>query len=228
MNKELFIKLLTKKNLVKDEKCIDKFDTYFDFLIQENAKYNLTSITNYEDVLEKHFYDSLSILLSANLQGKTIDIGSGGGFPGVPLKIANDNINLTCLDATAKKMNYINELSNKLDIKVDTVVARAEEYKEQYDNVIARGVASLNVLLELVCDIVKGDGLVIAMKGSHYQEELDQAKNAINTLGYQLINEYKYTLPSDESERTNLVFRKVKPHSPKYPRNYSQIKKKPL
>lgn len=228
MNKELFCELLKEKNIEINTKTLEKLDTYFDFLVSENKKYNLTSILNYEDVYEKHFYDSISILFNNKLTGSTIDIGSGGGFPGVPLKIVDNEIDLTCLDATNKKMEFINQLSNKLDIDVKTVVARAEEYDQKFDNVIVRGVASLNIILELAANLIKQNGILIAMKGSKYQEELDLAKNAINKLGYKLINIYEYTLPSENAKRVNLVFRKIKNHDPKYPRNYSQIKKKPL
>lgn len=228
MDKNLFINELVAKGINLDVNKLDLFNRYFEFLVNENKKYNLTALTSIDDVYEKHFYDSLSLLFNHNLEGSVIDVGSGGGFPSMPLKIVNPSLDLTVFDATAKKIEFIEKLSTLLNLDVKTICARAEEYKGSFDYVLARGVAPLNILLELVANLVKKDGVVIAMKGSKYNEELDEAKDAIKTLGYKLIKEETYTLPNENSLHCNLYFKKVKDHDLKYPRNYGRIKKKPL
>ena len=224
MDKIKFSELLSKQNIILNQTQSIQFDKYFAFLVQENAKYNLTTITDEEGVYEKHFYDSLSILFNHSLDGSVLDVGSGGGFPSVPLKIINPNMDLTILDSTNKKINFINSLANELNLNIKTVCARAEEHKQNFDYVIARGVAPLNILLELCCDLVKPNGYLIAMKGSRYLEEIEEAKNAIKTLGYELVSIQEYVLPTENSKHYNILLKKTKNHSNKYPRNYSKIK----
>ena len=228
MDKNEFLKELEKRNIVLSEKQKNQFNYYYFFLVTENKKYNLTALTLESEVYEKHFYDSLSLLFENDLKGSVIDIGSGGGFPGMPLKIVKEDLDLSVLDATNKKVEFVRQLSLKLDLDIKTICARAEEYDGQYDNVIARGVAPLNILLELCCKLVKQDGYLIAMKGAKYQEELESAKNAIKILGYKLVKVYEYQLPSEQDKRCNLYFQKIKNQGLKYPRNYSKIKKQPL
>lgn len=228
MDKNDFYRALEEKKIKLSEQQKQQFAYYYYFLTSENLKYNLTSLVLEGDVYEKHFYDSLSLMFEGGLEGSIIDVGSGGGFPGLPLKIVNPKLDLTILDSTNKKIDFINLLAPKLKLDVKTVCARAEEHTGQYDVVLARGVASLNVLLELCCNLIKDKGVLIAMKGSKYQEELDEAKNAIKTLGYELVKTYVYVLPSNNDKRCNLYFKKIKKHGSKYPRSYSKIKKQPL
>ena len=228
MDKIKFNELLEKQNIILNPTQSNQFEKYFAFLVQENAKYNLTTITDEAGVYEKHFYDSLSILFKNPLNGSVLDVGSGGGFPSVPLKIVKPEMDLTILDSTNKKINFINCLASELGLSINTVCARAEEHQQSFDYVIARGVAPLNILLELCCNLVKHNGHLIAMKGSRYLEEIEEAKNAIKTLGYEILEIQEFTLPTENSKHYNILFKKVKNHSNKYPRNYSKIKKASL
>ncbi len=220
--------LYLKETYKLNDLQMNNFEELFNILIAENAKYNLTTILDKEAVYEKHFYDSLSILLNNSLEGTLVDVGSGGGFPGIPLAIALPNLKVTYLDSNNKKINYIKLVSEKLNLDSSYIIGRAEECSNKFNYVSARGVASLNILLELVANLIKDNGIFIAMKGSNYKEELENSKNAINKLGYEIINIQEYYLPFEKSMHCNIYFRKIKSHDPKYPRPYSQIKKKPL
>ena len=228
MDKQTLLKELESRRVMLNEKQRNQFAYYYYFLTTENAKYNLTSLVLESEVYEKHFYDSLSLLFDNDFEGSVIDVGSGGGFPGLPLKIVKPELDLTFLDATKKKVDFIDALATKLNLDVKTVCARAEEHQEKYDYVIARAVAPLNILLELCANLLKKGGTLIAMKGSHYQEELDEAKTAIKTLGYELDHVYEYNLPSENDMRCNIFLKKARDHNAKYPRNFSKIKKQPL
>lgn len=231
MKKEEFVQHLKENNINLNEQQIEQFAYYFKRLVEQNKLHNLTSITDEEGVYEKHFYDSLSVGFDFSLDNlDVVDVGSGGGFPGMPLQIAFPSMKLHILDSTAKKIIFLASLSEELNLEhVEPIVARAEEYHDKkFDVVTARGVASLNVLLELCVNLVKKDGYLVALKGSRYEEELKEAKNAIKTLGYELVKKQTYTLPDEGSTRCNLFFKKVKEHDKKYPRNYGSLKKKPL
>lgn len=230
MPKSNFKEALKKQNIDLNEETIKKFDEYYTLLVNENEKYNLTAITNEDDVFDKHFYDSLSMLFYYDLKDKKLlDVGAGAGFPSLPLKIVEDSIDLYVLDSTQKRMMFIEMLKEKLSLnKVTTLVARAEEYKEQqFDIVTARGVAKLNVLLEICCDLVKENGLVIFLKGSNYLNEINEAKQAMKTLGYTLIETKEYQM-FDDTIHYLVTLQKSKKHSNKYPRSYAKIKKQPL
>lgn len=231
MNKELFKVELEKKGINLSEQQHDQFAYYFKRLVEQNKLHNLTSITDEEGVYEKHFFDSISVGFGFDLNNlDVLDVGSGGGFPGMPLRIAFPNMKLSILDSTAKKIVFLDNLAKELELdNVTPIVARAEEYKDKkFDVVTARGVANLTMLLELVCDLVKKDGYFVAMKGSKYLEELEAATNAIKVLGFSLERKVEYKLPDEESFRCNLYFKKIKNHDPKYPRNFGTMKKKPL
>ena len=203
---------------------------YFNLLVIENKKYNLTSITDEPAVFEKHFFDSLSASKIINLENKTIvDIGAGAGFPLIPLKILIPSLKATLIDATLKKVNFMEAVIKQLGLKdIKVVNARAEEQQGEFDIVIARAVAPLNELTELACNLVKLNGHLIAMKGSNYKVELKQAENALGVLGFELVNVQPYLLPTEQAERNNLLFKKVKKHDGRYPRSYSKISKQPL
>ena len=231
MNKELFKVELTKQGIELSEQQNEQFAYYFKRLVEQNKLHNLTSITDEEGVYEKHFFDSISVGFGFDLNNlDVLDVGSGGGFPGMPLRIAFPNMKLSILDSTAKKIVFLDNLAKEMKLEnVTPIVARAEEYKDKkFDVVTARGVANLTMLLELVCNLVKKDGYFVAMKGSKYQEELDAASNAIKVLGYKLVKKTEYKLPDEDSSRCNLYFKKVKEHDNKYPRNFGTMKKKPL
>lgn len=200
-------------------------------VIEQNQVMNLTAITEPAQVARLHLLDSLSVLKAAPLQGKrVIDVGCGAGFPGVPLKIACPDMELTLLDSLGKRMVWLVQCLETLGISAECVTARAEEAvadrRERYDFAVSRAVARLNVLLELTAPYVKVGGAVLAMKGSAAREELDEAKNAIRRLGLRL--ERRVDIPIGEAVHTVLVLRKIAPTPPQYPRRYAKIKQAPL
>lgn len=228
--KEMFKNL---KITLTDEQ-INAFKTYYDFLISENKKYNLTGITEYEEVLIKHFYDSLTLLKVNDFKDvvTVADIGSGAGFPGIPLKIINPGIKLTLVESQTKKANFLKELITLLKLNnVDVVNKRAEEFaqhnKEKFDIVTARAVAPLNILNELTLPLVKVGGLFLAMKGDNYEEELKNAKNGIMVLGGSIKNVVNFDLPLQFGKRTIIIIKKTRSVN-KYPRQYRRIKNNPL
>jgi 16S rRNA (guanine527-N7)-methyltransferase len=207
------------------------FRKYYEFLIQENKKYNLTAITNEEEVYYKHFYDSLT-LIKTNLikEGVSLcDIGSGAGFPGIPLKIIYPNLKLTIVESQTKKTEFLKKLVIFLELdNVEIINKRAEEYAhtKYFDIVTARAVADLSILNELCLPLVKKGGYFIAMKGN-YEEELKRTLNGINILGGKLIEVLSFELPKEMGKRNLIIIKKEKMVQG-YPRAFSQIKKKPL
>ena len=200
-------------------------------VVEQNKVMNLTAITEPTQVAKLHLLDSLSVLTVEDLRGKTvIDVGCGAGFPGVPLKIACPEMELTLLDSLGKRMHWLSEILPQLGVEATCITARAEEaianLRETYDVATSRAVARLNILLELTAPYVKVGGVVLAMKGTAAQEELEEAKTAINRLGLKL--EKVETFPLEETAHTVIVLRKVAPTPPKYPRRYAKIKQAPL
>ena len=200
-------------------------------VIRQNEVMNLTAITEPEQVAKLHLLDSLTVLTLADLRGKrVIDIGCGAGFPGVPLKIACPEMDLTLLDSLGKRMTWLEGVLPTLGVSAQCVTARAEEavvkQRECFDYATSRAVARLNILLELCAPYVKVGGAVLAMKGTAAQEELQEAKNAIRRLGLKL--ETVREFPWDGTAHTVIVLRKVAPTPPQYPRRYSKIKQMPL
>ena len=200
-------------------------------VVEQNKVMNLTAITEPEQVAKLHLLDSLSLLTVENLAGKkVIDVGCGAGFPGVPVKIACPEAELTLLDSLGKRMTWLESVLPGLGVDATCITARAEEAvvsrREQYDIATSRAVARLNILLELTAPYVKVGGAVLAMKGTAAQEELEEAKNAIKRLGLKL--EQVKEFPVDGTAHTVIVLRKVAPTPPKYPRRYAKIKQSPL
>ena len=200
-------------------------------VIEQNKVMNLTAITQPEQVAKLHLLDSLSLLTLTDLRGKqVIDVGCGAGFPGVPLKIACPEAQLTLLDSLGKRMTWLETVLPQLGVDAQCVTARAEEAvttrREQYDVATSRAVARLNILLELTAPYVKVGGLVLAMKGTAAQEELDEAKNAVKRLGLKV--EKVAEFPIDDTAHTVIVLRKVAPTPSQYPRRYAKIKQSPL
>ena len=216
------------------EEQIIQFEQYYEILEVESQKYNLTSITSKEEVYIKHFYDSVLPLKKIDLSNKTvIDVGSGAGFPGIPLKIVNPSIKMTLVEPTTKRANFLKMVIEKLNLKdIEVINDRAENiinnHREKYDYATARAVAALNILLELLVPFVKVNGSVIALKGSSYNEEINLSKNAFKELNVELSKIYHESLPNDLGDRPILLLTKTKPTNKKYPRAYAQIKKKPL
>ncbi len=228
MTKLEFYQQLEQQHIFLSNHQKQQFDQYYRLLFQYNQVMDLTSVIEEEQVYERHFYDSLTIAFNKNFNGlKVCDVGSGAGFPAIPLKIVFPEMELTIIDSLTKRMNFLNEVVQQLDLKKVTIItARVEEmdasFRETFDIVMARAVARLNILLELCIPILKVNGIFIAMKGQKGQEELEEAQNAIQILNLKLNETQK--LPFI----TNFYFLKQKKTSLQYPRRYSLIKKKPL
>ena len=214
------------------------FAAYASILLRENAKYNLTAITDPEEIRQKHFADSLALLDDAPCpvpaNASLLDVGSGGGFPGVPLKIARPDIALSLLEATGKKAAFLRALAEELGLDVRVIHARAEDagrdaaFREQYDVVTARAVAALPVLCELCLPFVKVGGIFVAYKGTQEKAraELEEAQGAIRILGAQTERVHGET--TAYGGRTRIILRKISHTPTNYPRNHGAMLKKPL
>ena len=211
----------------------EKLEIYYNFLVEYNEKVNLTAITEKEDVWIKHFADSIVLLKYAEIPkgASMIDVGTGAGFPSVPVKIFRPDIKLTLLDSLNKRIVFLNQLFERLDIKCETVHGRAEEigrnsnYREKFDFAVARAVASMPVLCEYCTPFLKEGGIFAAMKGPN--EDIESSLEAIKKLGCAKDNVYEYLL-SGCDKRKIFTVKKISHTSSKYPRNSSQIKNKPL
>lgn len=227
-------------NLIKEvvnptDEQLEKLKRYYDILIVESEKYNLTSIKEINEVYIKHFYDSLLLSKTVDLtKDLTLgDIGSGAGFPGLVIKIMFPNVKITLIEPTTKRCNFLNYVIKELNLKdIEVINERAEEYikqkRESFDVMTARAVAPLNILLELAIPFLKVNGHFVAMKGSNAQEELDQATHAYKTLNAKVEQNYIYNLPKDLGTRIIIKFKKLGITKDIYPRMYSKIKKQPL
>lgn len=213
----------------------ERFEKYLSLLLEWNEKINLTAITDPEEVVEKHFVDSLTLLSHCAIKegAKVVDVGTGAGFPGVPLKIMRPDIHLILLDGLNKRLNFLGEVCSALDIQAERVHKRAEEagldraLRENCDVAVARAVAPLNILCEYCLPLVKMKGCFIAMKGPGAEEELEQAQNALDVLGGTEVKLTPLSLPT-AGER-NLVIVRKKKFTPKgYPRHGGTITKHPL
>ena len=203
-------------------------------LLEKNQVMNLTVITEPREVATLHLLDSLALAAHEELAGKKIiDVGTGAGFPGMPLAIALPGVDMTLLDSLNKRIDFLQEVCNALSLQDITCVhARAEEFaaahRESYDFAVSRAVAALPVLCELCLPLVKVGGAFLAMKSSHSQEETDQAAKAISLLGGKLERVTDYSIPTTDITHRLLTIRKVSPTPKKYPRRFAQIKKQPL
>ncbi len=214
-----------------DAATAEKLCAFGEAVVKQNEVMNLTAITEPTQVAKLHLLDSLTVAKSADLAGKRlIDVGCGAGFPGVPLKIACPEADVTLLDSLGKRMAWLERILPELGIEATCITARAEEFapkgREKYDYATSRAVARLNILLELTAPFVKVGGAVLAMKGAAAREELAEAKNAVSKLGLKLerIDDY----PIDDTAHSVIVLRKIKPTPPQYPRRYAKIKQSPL
>lgn len=236
-NVDTLIESIDKLNLAISTDEIEKFIIYKRLLKEWNEKINITAITDDKEIDIKHFLDSLTPL-STKLFGnniKVIDVGTGGGFPGIPLKILKDDMKLILLDSLNKRIRFLNDVINKLDLKnVEAFHGRAEDfgrdklYREKFDISISRAVASLNILSEYCLPFVKVGGYFIAMKGSNVDKEVDEAINAIETLGGRIEKKEFITLPNSNIEHSLIIVKKIKSTPKKYPRMAGNPKKMPL
>ncbi len=234
MNKETFCKELEKLGITLKEEQLSALEVYCNYLLEVNMHTNLTAIKEEEQVYLKHFYDSLTLVKAIDLKNvnTVIDIGSGAGFPGLVLKIVFPNLEVTLLDSNNKKINFLKDLIKKLGIKgVHLVHGRAEDFvkdhRETFDLVTGRAVSNMSILSELCLPFTKKEGYFIALKGAN-EEEIEDAKKAIQILGGEIENRIKFKLPIEESERNIIKIKKVKRTLDIYPRRFEKIRKSPL
>ena len=224
------------KNLFEEFKLeksqIGAFEKYENLLLEWNEKFNLTAITKPEEIEEKHFVDSLEILKYFDLKNKTLlDVGTGAGFPGIVLAIAESKLRVTLLESNGKKVSFLKEVISQLKLKnIDVVQGRAEMIKqrENFDVVTARAVKELNILLEITFHLVKVGGSLIAYKGPNGEEEVKKAAHALKALQAGDVRVINYELPVSKDGRTLVEVKKNIHTIKKYPRDYSEIVKKPL
>ena len=234
MLEELLRQGFAELGLPLDGEALGRYRVYYENLEKTNAVMNLTAITGEADVARLHFLDCAALLTLAELRGKrVIDVGTGAGFPGLALKIACPEMELTLLDSLDKRVGFLRDTCEKLGFAdVACVHARAEEipdgFRESFDTAASRAVARLNVLLELCLPYVKPGGLFLAMKGPELSEELREAQTALKTLGGTLERVVDYTIPGTDVTHSVALIRKTVPTPNKYPRRWPQIKKKAL
>ena len=222
MNEDLWLDKLTQVQR-------DQFSRYCDLLVEWNEKINLTTITQRDDIYLKHFYDSVILDELYDLKGSLCDVGSGAGFPGIPLKIVKPELDVVLMEPIKKRCVFLETVIKELGLKGITVInARAEDYKERrFDYTTARAVAALNILCELCLPLTKKGGHFLAMKSVKAHEELEEAQNAIRILGGKVFETREITL-SGEMNRVIINIEKIKGTPAGYPRRYALIKKKPL
>lgn len=223
----------SENNILITQQQIEQFEKYASLLQQWNEKMNLTAITDDEDIAVKHFIDSISLLKYYDVKGRVIDIGTGAGFPGVPLKIMRPDIELTLLDSLNKRLVFLDEVCRQIGISAELVHSRAEEgsrkpeYREKFDLAVSRAVANLPALCEYCLPYVKGGGAFISLKGPDAENEIEAAEKAFNILGGKVENSERFFLP-DGSSRTLIYISKIRPTPEKYPRRGQKINKNPI
>lgn len=225
-----------KLNIEIDDRQEKQFIQYMDLLVEWNEKMNLTAITEREQVFVKHFADSLTPLMYFDFKGKSvIDVGTGAGFPGLPLKIAEPTLELTLLDALQKRIGFLETVGQDLELEnVHYIHARAEdgsrmpEHREQYDIAVSRAVAPLNILSEYDLPYVKVGGKFIALKGPTAYEEIKEGEKAVEMLGGEIASVKEVTLPQTDITHTIVEITKVKATDGKYPRRAKKISSSPL
>lgn len=231
---KIFKEKCKKNNIELQTYEIEKFYKYMLGIIEWNEKINVTAITDEKEFLEKHFIDSLTINKYLKNGKKLIDIGTGAGFPGIPLKIANSNLEVTLIDSVNKKLNVIKEVSKEIKLdKLEIIHTRAEdlanksEYREQFDFATTRAVSNLSTIAEYMLPFVKIGGKAICMKGPNYEEELEDAEKAIRILGGKLEKVENLRL-NDENERNIVIISKINKTPSKYPRGQGKPLKEPI
>lgn len=233
MNEEKFIDEVKKLNINLTDLMLQQLKKYANLLLEYNKKINITAINDLDGIYLKHFYDSLTIIKASNLNENIsiLDVGSGGGFPGIVLKILYPNLSVTLLDGNHKKSDFQKYIIKELNLKnIESINERAEDYfkkGKKYDLVVARAVSALNILTELCLPFVKINGNFIAMKSS-IENELETAMYAVNYLGGNIENIVNFALPIENSERNLITIKKIAESPNNYPRSYDKIKKKPL
>lgn len=243
MNKNYFVKgkvmdlkqKLDEFDIQINDEQLEMFNKYMNLLLEWNEKINLTAIVEPDEVKLKHFVDSLTVLKYINDENKIIDIGTGAGFPGIPIKIMMPNTKITLLDSLNKRINFLNIVVETLNLKnIQAIHGRAEElarnklHREKYDIAVSRAVANLSTLVEYMLPFVKVGGKCICMKGANVKEELDKAQNAIKELGGEIEKVDNFYLSNNDNERNIIIIKKVKETKSKYPRKAGTPSKEPL
>jgi len=237
MKKEEFSKEIKEKlnkiNIEIEDIQIEKFYNYMNLLVEWNEKINLTAITEPKEVILKHFVDCITILKYIAKDVKIVDVGTGAGFPGIPLNIMDSKQNYTLVDSLNKRINFLNEMINELNLEnINTVHSRIEDFaknnKEVYDIATSRAVASLNVLLEYLLPLVKVGGICICMKGSNVEEEIQNSEKALEILGGKIESIEEIVLPDSDITRNIVIVRKTKSTPNKYPRKAGIAVKEPI
>jgi len=239
MKKEEFIKKMQEKSKDLGVRFLveqtEQFFDYMNLLIEWNEKINLTAITDPEEIILKHFIDSITILKEIPDNSKIVDVGTGAGFPGIPLSIMNPTLKITLVDSLNKRLIFLQEVINKLGLKnVEIIHARAEEfgqnknYREKFDVSTSRAVANLSTLSEYLIPLVKVGGKVVSMKAAEAHQEINDAKKAIDILGGSIEKIDEFNLPQSDIGRTVIIIRKNKQTPAKYPRKAGTPSKEPI
>lgn len=233
--KKQMLNYLLELKIDLSDKQLEQFYEYMNLLIEWNKVMNLTGITDPSEIIIKHFLDSLTVLKDIDKDSTIIDVGTGAGFPGIPIKIAFQKTKIVLIDSLNKRINFLNEVINRLQLKdIKTIHGRAEDlgrekdHREKYDIAIARAVAPLNILLEYLMPFVKVNGRCICMKGSNVEEEIKNSKNAIQLLEGRLAEEKEFFLPKTDIKRKVIVITKTGEISKIYPRKAGTPTKNPL
>lgn len=236
-NLEKFKSGLEQLNIQLSDDQIQQFLDYYEMLVETNKVMNLTAITEFDEVIEKHFLDSLCLVKNMDLSKPLVmlDLGTGAGFPGIPLKIAFPELEIVLMDSLNKRINFLNEVIGKLELKKITAVhgraeemARKKEYREVFDLVVSRAVANLSSLSEYCLPFVKKDGCFISYKSAESDQEIIDAKNAIFLLGGKTGEIVKYQVPGSDMGRALVKINKVKQTPKTYPRKAGTPSKNPL
>lgn len=233
--KEFFVKELEKNKIdICDDEIFNKFYNYMNKILEWNEKINLTAIKDPKEFIVKHFVDSLTISGLTKGKNKIIDIGTGAGFPGVPLKIVNSELDVTLVDSVNKKLNVIKDASQRSDVEGLNIIhsriedlARQKAYRESYDIVVSRALANMTTLVEYMLPFVRINGIAICMKGPNYKEEMDDAQNAINILGGKVEKIVSLNV-SEDFERNIIIIKKVKATPERFPRSSGKPLKEPI
>lgn len=231
MTRELFVLELNNMHINVTDRQLEQLDLYYKLLVKYNKMFNITTIIDEQSVYLKHFYDCICVCKAIDLNnvGTMCDFGTGGGFPGLVLKIMFPAIEMTLIDSNAKKTSFLTKLVS--DLGLDHIIIKTmrvenipHTYYEKFDVVIARAVAKTDILLELCCQLVRINGFFVATKG-HYDDEIIAAKGKASLLGFKLDSITEYCLPQENSSRSLLLFKKIQKTDQKYPRDFSKIKR---